>query len=239
MSRKAFRLAGLTAALAAALYCPSLLAQQDDAQHQGHDMSTMDANAPADPHAGHDMSAMDPNAPVDPHAHHHADMEAKVMRSMVDVKIAATPLVRQDGARTTLAKELGGKKPTVLAFIYTSCTTVCPVTSQILSRTQDLLGADLAKARIVSISIDPEYDTPQRLTAYAEKFGALPQWQHYTGSLANSVAVQKAFGAFRGDKMNHVPLFFINGGGKADWVQLEGFPSAEQLVKEFREQAGS
>jgi protein SCO1/2 len=182
-------------------------------------------------HEGHDMSAMDP------HAHHHMDTEAMatVKRSMVDVAIAATPLLRQDGSKTTLAAELAGKKPVILAFIYTSCTTVCPVTSQILSRTQDLLGADLKNVRIVSISIDPEYDTPARLLEYSQKFGAQPQWQHYTGTLANSVAVQKAFGAYRGDKMNHVPLMFINPGNSKSWIQLEGFPTAEQVVKEYRD----
>jgi protein SCO1/2 len=194
-----------------------------------------------DPHAGHDMSKMDMGkdaSGADPHAHHaHPDMNAAVRRSMVDVALSATPMVKQDGSKTTLAKELDGKKPVILAFIYTSCTTVCPVTSQILARTQDLLGADLPGVRIVSVSIDPEYDTAERLLAYSQKFGAKAQWQHYTGTLANSVAIQKAFGAYRGDKMNHVPLMFINGGGKKNWVQLEGFPSAEQVVKEYRDQA--
>ena len=190
-----------------------------------------------DPHAGHDMSKMDMSKDADPHAHHaHPDMNASVRRSMVDVTLAATPMVKQDGTKTSLAKELDGKKPVILAFIYTSCTTVCPVTSQILSRAQDLLGAEMKNVRMLSVSIDPEYDTPERLLAYSQKFGASAQWQHYTGTLANSVAIQKAFGAYRGDKMNHVPLMFINGGGKKNWVQLEGFPSAEQLLKEFRDQ---
>jgi protein SCO1/2 len=196
-----------------------------------------------DPHAGHDMSKMNMDhdmSGADPHAHHaHPDQNAAVKRSMREVTLAATPMVRQDGSKTTLAKELDGKKPTVLAFIYTSCTTVCPVTSQILSRFQDLLGADLKNVRILSVSIDPEYDTPERLLAYSKQFDAKPQWQHYTGSLANSVAIQKAFGAYRGDKMNHVPLMFINGGGKNSWVQLEGFPKAEQVLQEFREQSKS
>jgi protein SCO1/2 len=193
--------------------------------HAGHDMSKMD------PHAGHDMSG------TDPHANHaKPDMNASVRRTMVDLTLAATPMVKQDGSKTTLTKELDGKKPTILAFIYTSCTTVCPVTSQILARTQDVLGADLPNVRILSVSIDPEYDTPERLLAYSKKFEAKAQWQHYTGTLANSVAIQKAFGAYRGDKMNHVPLLFINGGGKKSWVQLEGFPSAEQVVKEYRDQ---
>ncbi|RFO98117.1 SCO family protein [Rhodoferax lacus] len=185
-------------------------------------------------HTGHDMSAMDP------HAHHaHPDKSAPTKRSMVDVTVTATPMVRQDGSKTTLARELEGNKPVILAFIYTSCTTVCPVTSQILSRTQDLLGNELKNVRMLSISIDPEYDTPERLLAYAKNFEAKPQWQHYSGTLANSVAIQKAFGAYRGDKMNHVPLMFINGGGKRSWVQIEGFPSAEQVVKEYRDQRKS
>lgn len=196
--------------------------------HAGHDMSGHNHSM-----AGHDMSTMAAPA-ADPHANHQVDTKAAVKRSMVNIAIGATPMVKQDGTKTTLAKELEGKKPTILAFIYTSCTTVCPVTSQILSGTQDKLGADLANTRIISVSIDPEYDTPERLVAYAKQFGAKPQWQHYTGTLADSIAVQKTFGAYRGDKMNHVPLMFINAGGKKEWVKLDGFPSADEVVKEYR-----
>lgn len=193
--------------------------------------------APAqDVHAGHDMAGMNmaPDASaMKPHAHHHADMHAPVKRSMVDVTLAATPMLRQDGSKTTLSQELEGKRPTILAFIYTSCTSICPVTSQVLSNVQDLLGAELKDARILSVSIDPEYDTPARLRAYSQKYGAKPQWQHYTGSLANSVDIQKAFGAYRGDKMNHAALFYVNSGGNKGWVKLEGFPGAQELVTEL------
>jgi protein SCO1 len=172
----------------------------------------------------------------DGHNHVHPAMDAEVKRSVVDVNIPDAELVRQDGNPVRLNKELDGGKPVILAFIYTSCTTVCPVTSAILSSTQDLLGKDLDKVRIVSVSIDPEYDTPQRLLAYSKKFGAKPQWQYYTGRLPSSILVQKAFGAYRGDKMNHVPLIYISGGNRKSWVKLEGFPTAEQVVKEYRSQ---
>jgi protein SCO1/2 len=179
----------------------------------------------------------------DEHAHHHhmmqPDMKAEIKRSVVDIAVPATKLVRQDSTAVTLSGELADKKPVVLAFMYTSCTTVCPVTSQILAKAQELLGKDLEGVRLVSISIDPEYDSAARLTEYSKKFDAKPQWQHYTGTVANSVAVQKVFNAYRGDKMNHLPLFFVNGGGKKAWVRLEGFPAAEQVVKELREQAKS
>lgn len=173
------------------------------------------------------------------HAHHHHAApapKAEIKRSMVEVTLAATPMVRQDGSATTLSKELEGSKPVILAFVYTSCTTVCPVTSQILSTVQNLLGKDIDKVRMLSVSIDPEYDTPARLLAYSKKFDAKPQWQHYTGTLSNSVAIQKIFGAYRGDKMNHEPLFFIAGSNKKSWVRLDGFPAAEQVVKELKSQ---
>ena len=60
---------------------------------------------------------------------------------------------------------------------------------------------------MISFSIDPEYDTPERLRKYAALFNAGPQWQFLTGSLANSVAIQKAFDVYRGNKMNHEPTY--------------------------------
>ncbi len=175
----------------------------------------------------------------DNHDHHAMEAQKKqpAKRSVVEVKLPNTALIRQDGTNVNLGDELNNGKPTILAFVYTSCTAVCPLTSQIMSQTQEVLGADLKKVNLVSISIDPEYDTPARLAAYAKTFGAKPEWKHYTGTLAGSVEVQKAFSSYRGDKMNHAPVIFVR--GKNSWVRLEGFPSAEQVVKEYREQSAS
>ena len=170
--------------------------------------------------------------------HHHQLMgqSTSVKRSLIQVDIPAHLMIRQDGSVANLKKEFETGMPIILAFIYTSCTTVCPVTSQILSHTQNLMGKDIDKVRIVSISIDPEFDTPARLLSYSQKYSAKKQWQHYTGTFSHSVAFQKAFSAYRGDKMNHDPLIFLNGGNKKTWVQLDGFPSAEQVIKEYKEQ---
>ena len=173
------------------------------------------------------------------HMHEHAQepgMATELKRSVVDLDVTSGTLVRQDGSTVNLKKLLDNGKPVVLAFIYTSCTAVCPLTSHILSEAQDLLGDDLDKVQMLSITIDPEYDTPARLKAYARTLGAKPQWQHYTGSPRNIVTVQKEFGAYRGDKMNHDSLIFVNGGGKKQWVRFEGFPSPQEVVKELREQ---
>jgi protein SCO1 len=174
------------------------------------------------------------------HSHHNHDaaMKADVKRTTVEINVPSVKLVRQDGAAVVAQTEIDNGKPTIVAFIYTSCTTICPLTSQILSEVQDKLGSMLGDTRIVSISIDPEYDTPARLLEYSKKFNALPQWTHYTGTLANSVKVQKAFSAYQGDKMNHLPLIFVNGGGKKSWVRLEGFPTSMQVVHELHQQMG-
>ena len=175
------------------------------------------------------------NAAVWSHENHE-QMGASALpkRNEVVLNVAAGKLVRQDGVAVDLKRLLNNGKPVVMAFIYTSCTAVCPLTSHILAETQRLLGDDIDKVQILSVSIDPEFDTPAVLTGYSRSLGAKPQWQHYTGSLPNIVAVQKAFGAYRGDKMNHDSLIFVNSGNTKNWVRFDGFPKADQLVKELR-----
>lgn len=200
--------------------------------------SVMSLGAATAVHA-EDMPIVD-HSKMDHSQHHHEGMQmnGSIKKSMLDVALPNVRMVRQDGSAQPSAGVINSGKPTVLAFIYTSCTSVCPLTSQIMSQVQDLLGTD-AGTRLVSVSIDPEYDTPARLLDYSKRYGAMPQWQHYTGTLADSVAIQKAFTAFQGDKMNHLPLIFVNGGGKKSWVRMDGFPTAQEVVKELKGQIGS
>jgi protein SCO1/2 len=171
------------------------------------------------------------------HTHHNHDASAlpkDVRRSELQVTVPELTLVRQDGAKVAFPRELDDGAPVLLTFIYTSCTTVCPVVSKVFSDLQPALGRDLERAKMVSISIDPEYDTPARLTEYARRFGANPRWQHYTGTVAASVAMQKAFNAYRGDKMSHTPVTFLRAAPGKAWVRYDGFASATLLAKEYK-----
>ena len=67
----------------------------------------------------------------------------------------------------------------------------------------------------------------------SKKFGAGPEWQHYTGTVAASATVQRAFAAYRGDKMNHTPVTLVRSGPGAKWVRFDGFASADQLLAEL------
>jgi len=175
---------------------------------------------------------------VDPHAHHHqmmADADAAgIQRSTGEYALPEQRLVRDDGKAVDFLAELNDGRPVYLNFIYTTCTTICPLSSQVFSMLQQKLGAGRDKVHLMSVSIDPEQDTPARLRAYAGKFHAGPGWTHYTGTSAASIAVQRAFNAFRGDKMNHTPLTLYRAAPGQAWVRLDGFATADQLLGEYK-----
>jgi len=89
-------------------------------------------------------------------------------------------LTERRGRPVALSDLLG--KVWVVDFFYTRCTDTCPLQSAHMARLQaDLLGQ--GDVRLVSISIDPEYDTPKRVSRYATRFGADRQrWLFLTGS---------------------------------------------------------
>jgi protein SCO1/2 len=173
----------------------------------------------------------------DMHAHHH--FTSAMMRTTADYALPPVSLIRDDGKTVLLPDELNDGRPVILTFIYTSCTTVCPVISQTLSQIQSALGRDRDKVHMVSISIDPEEDTPARLREYARKFDAGPEWQHYTGTAAASIATQRAFNVYRGDKMRHTPVVLIRGMPGKPWLRFDGFATAPELLSAYRELVAS
>ena len=114
-------------------------------------------------------------------------------------KIAPAPeftLTSQDGTKVSLA-DLRGKVVAV-TFIYTLCTDTCPVLTPMMSFVQDRLGPDFgAKVAFVSITVDPERDTPAVLKEYAQAFGAdLRGWAFLTGAPEAIREVTRRYGVF-------------------------------------------
>jgi len=166
--------------------------------------------------------------------HHHAEQAPGYARQAGNYRLPATLLVRSDGVKTSFPDEIDDGKPVVLNFIYTTCTAICPILSQSFSEFQRRLGTERDKVRMVSISIDPEEDTPRRLAEYAKRFDAGRQWGFYTGSAQASVSLQKAFQAYFGDKMHHRPVTFMRAAPGEAWVRLDGFASPDDLLAEYR-----
>ena len=183
---------------------------------------------------GFPLVAASAQSDADEHAHHHhTEATLATRRSTLRYQVPDVELVRDDGRHVSLPAEMNDGRPVVLAFVYTSCTTVCPLTSQTLSMVQQKLGDARDRVHIMSISIDPEQDTPTRLREYAKTFHAGPEWQHYTGTLAASQGAQRAFDVYRGDKMDHAPAVLIRRAPGGEWVRIDGFATAEQVLAEL------
>ena len=148
-------------------------------------------------------------------------------------KLPDVSVVRQDGKKLPFLAEVDDGRPVMLNFIFASCTAICPMLSHMFAKVQDELGKGQEKIHLVSVSIDPESDTPTVLAAYAKKLKAGVNWDHYTGNRQDIVAIQNAFNAYRGDKMKHAPLTFMRPAPGKPWLRLEGFLSPSLLLKEY------
>jgi protein SCO1/2 len=157
-----------------------------------------------------------------------------VARKLVNYTLPPVTIVDQRGNRMSLPELLDTDQPIMVNFIFTTCTAICPMMSSIFQQVQMKLGADAARVRMISVSIDPEQDTPEALQEYAQRFRAGPEWYFITGTLEDSIAIQQAFDAYRGDKMNHAPLTLMREARGDEWVRYDGFATAEQLAEDCR-----
>jgi protein SCO1/2 len=75
---------------------------------------------------------------------------------------------------------------TLVSFLFTRCDTICPITTMKMSRLQDKTFDAAARIKLASFSVDPAYDTPARLTEYAQRYHADPaRWRFVTGPVEN------------------------------------------------------
>jgi protein SCO1/2 len=104
-------------------------------------------------------------------------------------------LLDQNGAGFTLASLRG--KVVVVTFIYTKCNQACPLLTTKMASAQEQLGADFgSRVHFVSISVDPEVDTPAVLRAYAKAHSAnLDGWSFLTGTPRAVEDVERTYGA--------------------------------------------
>jgi protein SCO1/2 len=178
---------------------------------------------------------MDHSQHADHTQHRMAMTRAAYTRSMEQYTIPEATLLNQEGDAIELSELFNGDRPVAVTFIFTTCTTICPVMTATFLRMQNELSDDVEKPRIVTISIDPEFDTPAVLKDYASRYDFGPGWEFLTGQPDDVEAVLKSFNAYYGDKMNHRPLYFFKRSGDDSWLRIEGLAKGSDMVKEYRE----
>jgi protein SCO1 len=153
-------------------------------------------------------------------------------RSTVQVKLPVVKVLAQTGKAGPFNALVDETRPVLLNFVFTTCTSICYPMSQVFAAAQEKLGEQAKQVQMISVSIDPGQDTPQRLAAYAARLDAGPQWTFNTGTQEAVDAIQRAFNVYRPDKMGHTPVTFIRPRGAQQWVRLDGFASPDRLIRE-------
>ena len=160
--------------------------------------------------------------------------KGKYGRSVQYYNMPNVTLLNQDGRKVNFRDLVDSGKPVIIDFIFTTCTTICPVLSVSFTNLRKELGADADKVQLISISIDPEHDRPEQLKKYLARFKAGKGWDFLTGSRTDIDRVLRALDATIIDKMSHEPLYILRAPHSDEWVRIKGLLSKGDLLDELR-----
>lgn len=164
--------------------------------------------------------------------------DGSVKRTLETYTVPDVTLINQNGEKVRLRELLASDKPVIVDFIFGTCTTICPILSVSFSNLQQKLGNDSRSVRLVSISIDPEHDTPKVMRDYLKRYRSKPGWDFLSGSRADIDKVMHAFDAYIPNKMSHYPLTLIKAPGEARWIRLFGLMGSGEFMDEVRKVGG-
>lgn len=174
---------------------------------------------------------LSPVAARDAHVQHRQAGATPVAPQNARVKLADTALLDQNGRNVRLKSDVIGERIVIVGFIYTSCTTVCPVISAVMAQAQGKLAARLGRdVALLTVTVDPVRDTPARLKEYGSRFGAGPDWTWLGGRKPQVDEVLRTFGAYTPNFADHPPLVLVGDAKTGQWLRFYGFPSPDQLV---------
>jgi protein SCO1 len=162
---------------------------------------------------------------------------ARYQRSVERYSVPDVELVNQEGEKIQLKALLETDQPVIVDFIYGTCTTICPVLSAGYVNLQKKLAKEGRSVRLISITIDPEHDSPNIMKAYLKRYRAEDGWDFLTGSRADIDNVMTAFNAYIPDKMSHFPLNMIRNPKDGSWVRLFGIMSGKEFLTEYKQVA--
>jgi protein SCO1/2 len=153
-------------------------------------------------------------------------------RSPAEKYFSDVELIDQDGRKLRFYTDVLKNKIVAINTFFTTCTNICPPMNRNFERMQDALGDRLGKdVLLVSISVDPETDTPPRLKEYGRRFHARPGWIFLTGKKENVDWALYKLGQYVETKDNHTNIFIIGNEPKGLWKKAFGLAKAEELIR--------
>ena len=159
-----------------------------------------------------------------------AGLEAADTTSLSPVRIPDVRVYDQNGQRLNFYSDLIKGKTVAINFIFTTCTTICPPLTATFRRVQQDLAERTLPVQLISISVDPMIDTPERLHDFAAKFKAGPGWTFVTGDKAEIDSLLSALGAAVANKNDHTPMILVGNDRVGYWTRAYGLASPTALV---------
>jgi protein SCO1/2 len=154
------------------------------------------------------------------------------------LRIPDATVYDQNGNRLKFYTDLVKGKTVAINFIFTTCTAICPALTATFRRVQtelgDRAGQDL---HLISVSVDPTVDVPERLKEYAAKYKAGPGWTFVTGDKVQIDSILQALGTAVADKNDHTPMVLIGNESVGDWSREYGLSPPMRLVELLKAKA--
>ena len=153
------------------------------------------------------------------------------------MKIPDVPVQDQNGKSLNFYTDLVKGKVVAINFVFTTCTTICPPLTATFRRVQQQLAEQNSRAQLISVSVDPAIDTPERLRDFAAKFKAEPGWAFVTGNTSDINSLLQQLGVAVTNKNDHTPMILIGNDEAGYWTRAYGLSSPTSLVKLITEAA--
>ena len=151
--------------------------------------------------------------------------------TMSSARIPDARVYDQEGQPRNFYSDLVKDKTVAINFIFTTCTGVCPPLTATFRRVQQNLPTSAAGVQLISISVDPTTDTPERLREFAARFNAGPGWTFVTGDKSEIDSILRALGTAVVNKTDHTPMILI-GNERADyWTRVYGLSAPTTLIQ--------
>jgi len=145
------------------------------------------------------------------------------------------PVVTQDGKTLHFYDDLLKGKIVVVNFIYTSCQDICPIATARLAQVEDKLGDQMGRDFFfISMTVDPEHDTPEQLKEYAKAFGTGPGWSFVTGKPEDIRAINDKLGERSRSLSEHRNEIVLGNVPESQWQRDNVFGDLDRLVITIR-----
>ncbi|HWN09381.1 MAG TPA: SCO family protein [Pyrinomonadaceae bacterium] len=144
-------------------------------------------------------------------------------------------LITQDNEPVHFYDDLLMGKVALINFVFTTCQGVCSPMTANLARVQNYLSEQMGhQVVMISISVDPFMDTPERLKAYADKFKVKPGWYFLTGKKENVEWVLYKLGGYVEDKATHKSVLIVGNEATGEWMKIHAMANPTEIATAVR-----